>query len=323
VIVQRARKRHDESTPSALPVAPPTPEAIQARAAAKRQQLWRAFVGDRDMLLQNQVRVRHLMTRDVLSVSPATSRDEVVKKFQACRVSHLLVYDGCRRLLGVISDRDMLKRQGNTAAEVMTATVVSVTPDTTISSAVSLLIERRISSLPVVENDVVCGVITTTDLLLTLQCALQMWLRASQTDPQSPATCEGSGLANREELEKFLDKMLAIRNAHGHEVTLVLAAYDGEALAGPRLMNATWLLVQHARESDLVGYLGENRFVIVMPYTETDAASQIAEAIQDSAIQEPLSGLRMTLHTAVIAPQDGEDTLAVLSRFESLLLQQA
>ncbi len=273
------------------------------------------------MLVQNQVRVRHLMTRDVLSVSPTASRDEVVKKFQSCRVSHLPVCDSCGRLMGVISDRDLPRRRGNTAAKVMTSAVTAVTPDTTISSAVSLLIERRIACLPVVEKDVVCGVITTTDLLLTLQCALQMWLRASQTDSQPSETCEGSGLASRKELEKFLDKMLAIRAAHGHEVALVLAAFDGGAIAGARLMSAAWLLAQHTRDSDLMAHLGENRFVIVLPHTELEAAEQLANAIQDSATKEPLSSLGMVVHAAAIAPQDGEDALAILSRSESLLLQ--
>jgi len=320
-LVTRLRKSAEQVALPAPSIARPTPKVIQARAEAKRQELWRAFVADRDMLLQNQVRVRHLMTREVLSVPPEATRSEVVEKFQSGRVSHLIVCDESQGLLGVISDRDLYQRMGNTAAEVMTADVVSVAPDTTISSAVSLLIERRISSLPVVDKEKVCGVITATDLLLTLQCALQMWLRASQDSSQPPDLCEGSGLASRNELENFLAKMLAIRAAHGHAVSVLLAAFGGEPLAGPRLMGATWLLAQHVRETDLVAYLGENRFGVVMPHTELDLAEKISDAIQESAAGESLSGLGVALHVMATAPQAAEEALDVLTRCESLVLQ--
>lgn len=317
-IVRRSRRRRDGPK---LCIPRPTSEAIQSRAEEKRQQLWGAFLSDPEMLGQNRVRVRHLMTRDVLSIAPTVSRDVVIRKFQASRVSHLLVCDDGRRLLGVISDRDVAERPGKAAADIMTAAVVAVSPDTSVSSAVSLLIERRISCLPVVERGAVCGLVTSTDLLLTLQCALQLWLRASQTNMQHPGATEGSGLADREELEQFLDRMLAIRAAHGHTVTVVLAAFEGEVLAGERLASATWLLVHHSRKTDLVGYVGENRFVAVLPHTDLDAAEQISSDIRDSASEGPLSDLGMTVRTAAISPREEEDAVAVLSRAASLVLE--
>jgi PleD family two-component response regulator len=92
-------------------------------------------------------------------------------------------------------------------------------------------------------------------------------------------------------------------------------------LTGARLAGATWLLVQHARESDLVGYLGENRFVVVLPHTDLDIAEQVANGIRDSAAGEPLSSLAVTVRTAAILPREGEDAVAVLSRAASLLLE--
>lgn len=317
-IVRRTRRRRDGLK---VFIPRPTLEAIRTRAEEKRQQLWGALRSDPEMLGQNRVRVRHLMTREVLAIAPTVSRDEVIRKFQASRVSHLLVCDSGQRLLGVISNRDLADRPGKTAADIMSAAVVVISPDATVSSAVSLLIERRISCLPVVAEDKVCGLVTSTDLLLTLQCAIQLWLRASQTNPQHPGATEGSGLADRKELEIFLDRMLAIRAAYGHEVTIVLAAFEGEELAGARLASATWLLVHQSRRTDLVGYLGENRFIAALPNTDLDAAEQISRDIRDSASREPLSDLGMTIRTAAIAPRGEEDAVAVLSRAASLLLE--
>ncbi len=49
--------------------------------------------------------------------------------------------------------------------EVMATRVVEVDPDTTISEAANLLFEARVGALPVVEDGVVVGILTSSDLL--------------------------------------------------------------------------------------------------------------------------------------------------------------
>jgi hypothetical protein len=44
-----------------------------------------------------------------------------------------------------------------------------------------MMLEHQISCLPVVQDEQICGILTRTDLLLSLQCMLQWWLRFAQT----------------------------------------------------------------------------------------------------------------------------------------------
>ena len=62
----------------------------------------------------------------------------------------------------------------------MSYPVLSIAPETPLSPAITYLINENISCLPVVDNGRLCGVLTTTDLVLTLQCTLQLWLRLAQ-----------------------------------------------------------------------------------------------------------------------------------------------
>jgi len=58
--------------------------------------------------------------------------------------------------------------------------VLTATPDTPLNPAITFLLNENISCLPVVDDGRLCGVLTTTDLVLTLQCTLQLWLRLTQ-----------------------------------------------------------------------------------------------------------------------------------------------
>jgi CBS domain-containing protein len=90
---------------------------------------------------------------------------------QAQRIKHLPVIER-KRVLGVISDRDVRQHAANlddTLVEsVMTADPVTVSPDTSIEEAASLMLLKDIGCLPVTEHGGLVGIITTTDLLRAL-----------------------------------------------------------------------------------------------------------------------------------------------------------
>lgn len=77
------------------------------------------------------------------------------------------------RLVGVISERDYTRKvalQGHNSrdlkvADIMTAHVYTVTPRTDTRTCMSLMSERRIRHLPVLEGDTVLGMISVRDIL--------------------------------------------------------------------------------------------------------------------------------------------------------------
>ena len=116
--------------------------------------------------------VKEVMTRDVVALRPQQPFAQALALLAQHRFRHLLVTDADARLVGVISDRDLLRcmsREADlervTVADIMGAAVVTVQPDTSLSEAAARMLSRRINCLPVIENDKVCGILTSTDLL--------------------------------------------------------------------------------------------------------------------------------------------------------------
>ncbi len=141
---------------------------------AKRQQILRIFTNDMQALLECRLEVRHLMSKHLVVVAPETPLGEIRETMQTRRLRHLLVCDRGGQLQGIISDRDVASRTGTTAAQIMSKDPFTLEPQAQVNPAITLLINKKISCLPVVENGVPIGVLTSTDLMMALQCSMQV-----------------------------------------------------------------------------------------------------------------------------------------------------
>ena len=76
------------------------------------------------------------------------------------------------------------------AEDIMTTGVITIAPDTTIREVATILLERRISGLPVVENGRVIGIVSEGDLLRRHEIGTDRkdpqgswWMRLLQGEP--------------------------------------------------------------------------------------------------------------------------------------------
>jgi CBS-domain-containing membrane protein len=99
-------------------------------------------------------------------------------------VRHFPVVTEKGRLVGIVSDRDLMNHIAQKAADVMTSSLITVAPTTRFGTAISQMINRNISCLPVIEGETLVGILTTTDAILTLQCILQLWQRQRTPETQ-------------------------------------------------------------------------------------------------------------------------------------------
>ena len=110
--------------------------------------------------------------RDVLAASPHESVGEGVTRLAKNRIGALPVVDGSS-VVGIFSERDIvygIAQHGaefltKTVADTMTAPAITVTPDTAILSALSLMSKRRIRHLPVIKDDALVGFVSIGDLV--------------------------------------------------------------------------------------------------------------------------------------------------------------
>ncbi len=149
------------------------------RFSAKRHQLLLLLSQDPTVLFRNQLAVRHVMTTELITAPPAATRQRIEELMLESHVRHMLVCGPGQQLLGVVSDRDLSSKPGRTAGELMSKQLKTVSSEALISPVITHLLQSGISSLPVVEDGRLCGILTTTDLILALQSVLQLWLHAA------------------------------------------------------------------------------------------------------------------------------------------------
>lgn len=110
---------------------------------------------------------------DVASVAPATPIHEVTHVLNERRIGAVLVLDAARQLLGIVSERDIVRALAQhgarvldmTAAQLMTAHVQTATPRTSVADAMAMMTQGRFRHVPVMENGSLVGMISIGDVV--------------------------------------------------------------------------------------------------------------------------------------------------------------
>ena len=115
--------------------------------------------------------VRDIMTNPVVTARVSETLDDVTARLLEHRFKSLPVVDDTGRLAGIVSEADLLGREplsgrtGRTVAAVMTPDVVTVSPDDTVKNARLLVAERGLRLVPVINDGMLVGVVSRSDLL--------------------------------------------------------------------------------------------------------------------------------------------------------------
>jgi len=97
--------------------------------------------------------------QEIYSISPDSAVSDLVAELSAHRVGALLVRDAAGTLVGIVSERDVVRGLATDASlvqasveSIMTKDVVSVRPDFEVSDLTGLMTEKRIRHVPVIDD---------------------------------------------------------------------------------------------------------------------------------------------------------------------------
>ena len=129
--------------------------------------------------------IERRMTRNPVTATPDMSVADASALMKREKVHRLPVLNKEHRLVGIISEKDILYASPSpvstlsihemayllsqlTVKKLMTHDVVTISKDTTVEEAARLMVDQDLSSLPVVENDKLIGIVSKSDLFKIL-----------------------------------------------------------------------------------------------------------------------------------------------------------
>ncbi|MEP5612202.1 MAG: CBS domain-containing protein [Cyclobacteriaceae bacterium] len=132
--------------------------------------------------MKRREKVSQIMTTEVQTVNINNSLQEANNLFKKHHIRHVPVVSG-EKLIGILSHTDILRisfgntfgdeQQGGDEAifdmlsinQVMKHSPVTVSPEGTLKEAAEILSDKEFHALPVVENEKLVGIVTTTDII--------------------------------------------------------------------------------------------------------------------------------------------------------------
>ena len=133
--------------------------------------------------------VGRIMNTYLMTIPPDTSLQKAKEIIEEKRINHLLVVDKNGDLIGIVSDRDVKQASASpatalsvhelnylltqlTVEPIMAKKIMTISPGTTIERAALIMQKNRINALPVIEDEKLVGIITSTDVMRVLLRAI-------------------------------------------------------------------------------------------------------------------------------------------------------
>ena len=115
--------------------------------------------------------VNQIMNKSVITANKSTTLQEAAEKMKRSRVGCVIVTDDSKPV-GILTERDFVTKVAaegrplfTEISEVMSSPLITIDQEETIWEAAEKMKEKQIHKLPVIENDQVIGIVTTTDIV--------------------------------------------------------------------------------------------------------------------------------------------------------------
>lgn len=138
------------------------------------------------------MKVKEIMTTSVISVPEDETIEDAARLLARRRISGLPVVNKNGQPVGMVTEYDLISKQGQTVADIMSRGLFSVSPETETDEVAHVLTNRRIRRVVVLDGDQLVGIVSRSDLIK--QIAMR-WVCPTCGEvvrgPDAPDQCPG------------------------------------------------------------------------------------------------------------------------------------
>lgn len=107
---------------------------------------------------------RDIMTHEVIAIAPSATVQDVARLLSDYHISGVPVLDQ-QVMVGIVTEADIIGKEGEHVAEIMTPRVVSVREDTPVDEVAQILTSNRFKRVPVLRGERVVGIVSRANIV--------------------------------------------------------------------------------------------------------------------------------------------------------------
>ncbi len=111
------------------------------------------------------MRARDIMTRNVITIGPAASSHDVARLLSDYHIRGAPVVDEEGHMIGLVTEADLIGKDGATAADIMTTRVMTAQEETPVELIAQLLTSNHYKRLPVTRGERLVGIVSRADIV--------------------------------------------------------------------------------------------------------------------------------------------------------------
>ena len=240
------------------------------------------------------MKISNVMSKKVATVTPRTSLVTVGRQMTEKKISCVVVKEK-DKILGIISERDIVRRMGQNGGEVsrvsarqaMSSPVQTLMAETTLERAVTLMTEKGFRRFPILnEKGKLVGVVTQSDVLKAFVNEMEI---AHEKMKDLAIRDYLTGMFNRRLFMATLEKEFYRSKRYGTHMSLIMIDIDdfkeindshGHQHGDRVLQSVSDIIRRQTRDADIAARFGGEEFIVLTSGSHAEPANHLAERLR-------------------------------------------
>jgi CBS domain-containing protein len=159
------------------------------------------------------MRAHDIMTDEVITIGPAASIHDAARLLSEYNISGVPVVGADGQMIGIVTEADLLGKEGKTVADIMSPHVVTAQEDTPVEMIAQMLTSNRFKRLPVMRAERVVGVVSRSDIVRMMASRWACAICGAEQAGRQPLVCASCG-ADASAFERDLTTRMEMSGRH-------------------------------------------------------------------------------------------------------------